>query len=216
VRAVIVDYTSELGAIFLDRKHFLEYFGDDVVDGIFVYLAAGVNEDQVATALRNAADGGAQSSTVFVSKTKAIEEHILGNLRQTFAYSRAVELMTLLIALMGVVGTMAAAVLDRQREISMLRAIGATTRQVALAIVVEAGFLGFCAAISGIVLGIFECRAFFDTLLAAQTGWHMEFVFPWSAALRTGALVVATSALAGALPAWRAARMPIVGASVHE
>lgn len=98
----------------------------------------------------------------------------------------------------------------------MLRAIGATRRQVALAIVVEAGFLGFCAAVSGVVLGLLQCRAFLDTLLSAQTGWHLEFVFPWAAALRTGTLVVATSALAGALPAWRAARVALTGLQVNE
>jgi putative ABC transport system permease protein len=151
-----------------------------------------------------------------VLKASALQQHILDTLHRTFSYSRAVELMTLVIALLGVIGTMIAAVIDRRREVSMLRAVGATRAQVAGAIIVEAGFLGLCAALAGVIVGMLECRVFFETLLAAQTGWHLEFVFPWSSALRTGSLVVVTSACAGAIPAWRAVREDIVSAPVGD
>ncbi|HEX7480128.1 MAG TPA: ABC transporter permease [Polyangiales bacterium] len=216
VRAVIVDYTSESGAGFIDRRHYAELWGDDVVDGIFAFVAKGADIDAAAEAIQVELGGHGAVSTVFVTKTQALQQHIVQTLRQTFSYSRAVEIMTLLIALMGVVGTMAAAVIDRKREINMLRAIGATPGQVARAIIVEAGFLGFCAAVAGIAVGMIECQIFLGTLLAAQTGWHLDFVLPVAAAARTGALVVATSALAGAFPAWRAVRSEIGATSVDE
>jgi putative ABC transport system permease protein len=216
VIATIVDYSSDTGAGFIDYGLLREHFNDDVVDGVFVYLKPGQDPDQAADSLRAALQGDGAASAVFVTQTEAVEKHLLDTLRQTFSYSRAVELMTLLIALMGVIGTMAAAVIDRVREISMLRAVGATTRQVATSIIVEAAFLGFCAAIAGLAVGILECHIFLNTLLAAQTGWHLDFVFPWGAAARTSLLVVVTSAVAGGLPAWRAARTPIVTGAVGE
>ncbi len=216
VRAIIVDYTSETGAAFIDWGVFAEHWGNDVVDGLFVYLDASAKPDAVSASIRTAMGGDAKAGAVFVTQTDAIEKHIVKTLRETFSYSSSVELMTLLIALMGVIGTMAAAIIDRQHEISMLRAVGATTRQVATAIVVEAAFLGLCAAIAGVGVGIIECYIFFNTLLTAQTGWHLDFVFPFSAALRTGALVVATSALAGGFPAYRAARASIVNAATGD
>jgi putative ABC transport system permease protein len=151
-----------------------------------------------------------------VLKASAVEEHIVETLHNSFSYSRSVELMTLVIALLGVIGTMVAAVIDRKGEISMLRAVGATRGQVAAAIIIEAGFLGFCAGLAGMVVGTIECLVFFRTLLAAQTGWHLEFVIPWLSALRTGSLVVLTSALAGAIPAYRAVREQIISGPVGE
>jgi putative ABC transport system permease protein len=234
VRAIIVDYTSETGAGFIDWRAFHEHWGasaavgdipaqqpaalrvNDVVDGLFAYLVPGSNAEEVSGRIRKAVGGSERSAAVFVTQTEAIERHIVKTLRQTFSYSSSVEAMTLLIALMGVIGTMAAAIIDRQREISMLRAVGGTTRQVATAIVVEAAFLGLCAAIAGIGVGILECYIFFGTLLTAQTGWHLDFVFPMSAALRTGGLVVATSALAGGFPAFRAAKAAIVTSAAGE
>src|SRR6185369_3205960 len=124
-------------------------------------------------------------------------------------------LVTLLIALMGIIGTMLSAVLDRTREIGMLRAIGGTTRQVAASIVMEAAFLGFCGIVAGTLLGVLECLLFLKTLLSVDTGWHLDFVFPWESTARIGLLSMATSALAGWLPAFRAAKTDVKAAVVY-
>lgn len=204
VRAVVVDFTSQHGTGFIDLSLFHEYFQDDAVDGLFVYVAKGYSPDAVADQIRATLASGERDASIFVTKTSAVQKHLVDTLDKAFSYSRAVELLTLVIGLLGVIGTMVAAVLDRQQELSMLRAVGATRAQVALSIVVEAGFLGLCAATAGIAVGVIETQVFFKTLVTTQTGWHLAFVFPWTMALRTTLLVVGTSALAGAIPAYRA------------
>jgi putative ABC transport system permease protein len=216
VRGVIVDYTSENGTGFIDLRYFHEYWADDVVDSLFVYLKPHTNTEAVANRIRVVVSGAVHGSSVFVTKTSEVEKNIVASLRKTFSYSHSVEVMTLIIALLGVIGTMVAAVIDRQREIGVLRAVGATRGQVAAAIMIEAGFLGFCAAAAGVLVGVVECRVFLHTLLAARTGWHLDFVFPWSSAIRTGALVVFTSALAGAVPAYRLLRAELVAERAGE
>jgi len=216
VRAVVVDYTSETGTAFIDLRHFYQYWGDSVVDSLFVYVTDQEPVDTVAERIRSALSSRQAGETMFVTKTSTMERHLVNTLRRVFSYSIAAEVMTLIIGLLGVVGTMVAAVLDRRREIGMLRAVGATRGQVAVAIVVEAAFLGLCAAIAGILVGVAETQVFFQTLVATQTGWHLTFVFPWLSALRTTSLVVATSALAGALPAYRALQDDAISAATHE
>ncbi len=213
VRGVIVDYTSEKGAGFIDRKIFQDNWVDDAVDALSVYVAPGAAQDTVADRIRTELGG---SESVFVTKTEEVRNQIIGTLRRTFSYSRSVELVTLLIALMGIIGTMLSAVLDRTREIGMLRAIGGTTRQVAASIVVEAAFLGFCGIVAGTLLGVLECLLFLKTLLSVDTGWHLDFVFPWESTARIALLSMATSALAGWLPAIRAAKTDVKAAVVYE
>jgi putative ABC transport system permease protein len=210
VRAVVVDFTSESGTAFMDLRFFHEYWTDNTLDGLFVYVSPKYSADTVADRLRATLASNAADGSIFVTKTSSIEQHILNTVRRAFSYSVAVEVMTLIIGLLGVIGTMVAAVLDRQREISMLRAVGATRSQVAISLIIEAGFLGFCAATAGILVGVVETQVFFRTLVTTETGWHLTFVFPWISALRTTALVVVTSALAGAIPAWRALRSEVV------
>lgn len=213
VRSVVVDYTAESGALFISRDLYLDAFDDHAIDGTSVFLREGTDVSTAADHIREAL-GDTQG--IFVSRTETVRGQIIETVRNTFSYSRSVELVTLLIALMGIIGTMIATVIDRTRELGMLRAIGATTRQVATSIVAEAGFLGLCAAVIGIAAGVLQCQLFLNTLLIGSTGFHIQFVFPWEASTRIGSLVVLTAAAAGGLPALRAARTDVAAATVYD
>jgi putative ABC transport system permease protein len=212
VRGVVLDYASNTGSAFIDRDVFAARWGDDSIDAISVYIDAGALPDVVSEGIRKELGG----TSIFVTTTSQVKDKILGAVKDAFSYSRSVEWITMLIALLGVAGTMLAAVIDRSREVATLRAIGASPGQVASAIVVEAGFLGFCAVIAGIFLGILECLLFLRMLVVADTGWQLDFVFPWASTARMGSLAMVTSMLAGGFAALRASRADVVGSVVYE
>ena len=203
VRAVIVDYTSETGTVFIDRKFYLQGWDDTAVDALLVYLKNGADEQAVAQQIRR--ELGDQGS-VFVTNSSAVRQQLVDTLRGTFSYSETIELVALFIALMGIVGTMTAAIIDRTRELAMLRAIGATVSQVVVTIIAEAAFLGLCASVMGILVGVAQSKFFLNTFLVQETGFHLELSFPLGAVLRVSLLVTLTSAAAGAISSIRAAR----------
>lgn len=213
VRAVVVDYSSEIGAGFIDRGLYVEKWRDEAIDVVNLYLDDDADRALVVREVRRRLGGG---DALFVTGTSELREQFLGLVHESFAYTRSLELIVLLIALMGVVGTLVAAVLDRVREIGVLRALGATRLQVARALVLEAAFLGLCASGWGAIAGAGQCALFLDTLVAQSSGWHLDFVFPIAGASRIAALVVATAALAGLVPGLRAARLEIRDALAHE
>jgi putative ABC transport system permease protein len=213
VRAVVVDYSSEHGAVFMDRRFYVEHWKDSALDAVNVYLKDGADTEAAAEQVREKLGGG---EALFVTKTSDMEKQFLALLEKSFSYSRSLELIVLVIALMGVIGTMVSAVLDRMREIGMIRAIGATRAQLLRSLVVEAAFLGFCAAVGGVAVGAFQTVLFLQTLGVEALGWHLDYVFPLSGALRIGSLVILTSAAAGILPGMRAARMEIRDALAYE
>jgi putative ABC transport system permease protein len=211
VRGIVVDYTTATGSGYIDRRFLLEGWGDDAADAVSVFLGDGVDADAVADRIRSALGAG-----VFATRNDDVRQGMGDMVNQAFSYARSVEWVTLLVALMGVTGTMIAAVLDRRREIGALRAIGATRRQVAMAIVVEAGFLGFCAVVAGVGLGILQATLFIRTLLLNDTGWHVNFVFPWVSTVRIASLAILTSMLAGGVAAFQASRSDVAGSVVYE
>jgi putative ABC transport system permease protein len=113
-------------------------------------------------------------------------------------------------------GTMLAAVLDRIREIGVLRAVGATRGQVAMSIVAESGFLGLTSALSGLLLGVPLGLVFVYAIGMSSTGWRVDYSFPVMAALRVMTAVVLTAMLAGMLPGRRAAGMNVTDALAYE
>jgi putative ABC transport system permease protein len=213
VRAIVVDYSSELGAAFIDRRFYVEMWKDKALDAINLYLDEKANTASVSEQIRKRLGGG---DFLFVTTTTELGKQFLAFLDRSFAYSRSLELIVLFIALMGVVGTMVSAVLDRMREIGMLRAVGSTRGQVVVALVTEASFLGFCAVVGGVIAGTLQCFMLLKIVTENLAGWHIDFIFPFVSTLRIGLLVVLTSGVAGFLPGLRAARLDIKQALAYE
>ena len=75
-------------------------------------------------------------------------------LGRIFSVFDALAVVAVLIAALGIVNTLTINVIERVREIGILRAAGMTRRQVWRSVVVEAGVLGLAGALLGVVLGL--------------------------------------------------------------
>ena len=75
-------------------------------------------------------------------------------LGRVFTVFDALAAVAVLIAALGIVNTLTINVIERVREIGILRAAGMTRRQVWRSVVVEAGVLGLAGALLGVVLGL--------------------------------------------------------------
>ena len=80
----------------------------------------------------------------------------------------------------------------------------------------EAGFLGFCAIVAGIGIGVLQCLLFLDTVMFRNTGWHLAFTFPAVSTARIAVLVLFASAVAGLIPGQRAASLEVSRALGYE
>ena len=113
-------------------------------------------------------------------------------------------LVALVVAALAVTNTMFTTVVERRRDIGLLRVVGATRRQVVGGLVSEAAVLGLFGSFLGLLAG-----AVAATMLNLATERLGAPVFLLTARLATVALAlpVALAALAGVWPAWRAARL---------
>jgi putative ABC transport system permease protein len=213
VYSVVVDYSSDQGWMMIDQHWYEKYWHDELVDLLEVYLAPGVDRERTGAVLREKLG---DSGSIFVTLHDALRDTLRDLAASVFAYSKAPELITLLVAIMGVIGTMLAAVLDRIREIGMLRAIGATRWQVTSSLIVEAGFLGFAAAFCGVVTGVPQGFVFMRVIGMTANGWHLPYSFPFETALRVSSFVVIAAALSGYFPGRRAAGMDVKEALSYE
>jgi putative ABC transport system permease protein len=119
--------------------------------------------------------------------------------------------IALSIAALGICNAMLAAIRERRREIGVLKAIGATDRDVRRVFLVEAGTLGLLGGIIGATVGYITAEVLAGVVnryLSSQGLQTVNLGFPLAllALVTAGATVLALSA--GVLPAMRAARMP--------
>jgi putative ABC transport system permease protein len=115
-----------------------------------------------------------------------------------------------IVAALGIVNTLSMSVLERIREIGVLRATGMTRRQVWRMVVVEAGILGVVGAVLGCITGL--AASLVLILLAGGTLGSGGIEVPWVTVILAGVFGVAIAMLAAYYPARLASSLSIVRA----
>lgn len=128
--------------------------------------------------------------------------------------------LALVVATLGIVNTLVMAILERRREIGVLKALGAADQDVRQLFFWEAAVMGFLGGVFGTGLGwaIGRALTFGTDLYLRQRNLpavDISFV-PWWLALGAVAFAVGVSLLAGIYPATRAARLNPVEALRYE
>ncbi|GJF34709.1 ABC transporter [Kitasatospora sp. NE20-6] len=118
--------------------------------------------------------------------------------------------MSVLVAVLGVVNTLAMSVFERKREIGMLRAIGLDRRGVKRMVRLESVVISLFGAVIGVLLGCFLAWAVNGTMEASLPG--LGTVLPYGKLLAFLALAGLVGLVAAVWPARRAARLDILGA----
>jgi putative ABC transport system permease protein len=188
------------------RKHTSPYLDATV----YVALAEGVNAAQARQAVTAAvAPYGAPS----VRDRQQLIDFETKNITQLLGVVYVMLALAILIALMGIANTLSLAVHERGRELGLLRAVGATRRQVRAMVRWESAITALFGAIVGIALG-----TFLGWVLVRASDGDGVATFTAPPASLTIVLIVGGLAgvLAGLVPARRAARLPLLPAIAAE
>ena len=120
-------------------------------------------------------------------------------------------LISLLVAGFGIVNTMLMSIMERKREIGIMKAIGGKNRDIRMIFFFEAGFIGVVGALGGIAIGYALTRlanlVVNNNYIKNPDDFVDLFSFPWWLLLGSLVFSVAISLLAGLYPAIRASKI---------
>ena len=117
-------------------------------------------------------------------------------------------------SLVAMINTLAIGVIERTREIGMVRAVGATARQIRQMVLIEALILALLGTSLGLISGLYLGRLAVDGL--ASAGFPVRSVFPWMGIVVGLAIGLLFGALAAVIPARQAAKMDVIAALRYE
>ena len=135
---------------------------------------------------------------------------------QLDAASSAIYIVFLVLAfpsLIAMLNTLTISVLERTREIGMIRAVGGTRKQIRVMVVVEALLLAAIGTAFGILGGLYLGYVF---VTGVKVIFPMGYSFPLSGVLAAIAIGLLFGVLAAIIPARQAARMDVVAALRYE
>jgi putative ABC transport system permease protein len=121
--------------------------------------------------------------------------------------------LAVLIALLGITNTLALAVLERTREIGLLRAVGMTRKQTRRMVLWESVLVSAFGAALGIGVGTLLGWSIVQAL--AEQGIQ-RLVVPFGQLAIYAVVAIVAGVVAAALPAWRAARLDVLQAVTVE
>jgi putative ABC transport system permease protein len=208
---VYYDYGSERGAILMDRQTLLRYLPDPAPSNLAVYVAPGASVETVRKEIVQASAG----YRVMLASNRDLRTEAILIFDRTFAITYALEAVAVIVAVMGIAGALLALVIDRRRELGLLRFLGASTGQVRKQILVEAGLLGLLANFVGLALGFALSLVLIYVINKQSFGWTVRFHWPVAVLLGAISVVYVATILAGLYPAQVAVRLNPLEA-VHE
>ncbi|MSP36893.1 MAG: FtsX-like permease family protein [Deltaproteobacteria bacterium] len=213
VLAVYIDYSSDIGSVLIDRALYKKYWRDELVDAFDLWLEPGADMPALIQRIK---DDYGERYRLFISSHRELKDAVVRIMEQSFVVNYAVEIVAIVVAIFSVINTMLASVLDRGREIGVLRAIGATQVQVRRSIVMEAAAMGLIGGLLGLFAGSLMAyhHVVYNTKLL--TGWTFQFYYPYGIAGLSVFAAIILCGLAGWGPAKQAASTPIVTAIGYE
>lgn len=208
---VYYDYGSERGSILMDRQTMLRYLPDPTPSNLAIYIAPNASRETVREEIAQASAG----YRVLVFSNRDLRTEAIRIFDRTFAITYALEAVAVIVAVMGVAGALLALVIDRRRELGLLRFLGAAAGQVRKQILIEAGLLGLLANFAGLALGFALSFVLIYVINKQSFGWTIRFHWPVAVLLGAISVVYAATVLAGLYPAQVAVRLNPIEA-VHE
>ena len=189
---------------------FTRNYSENVDASILVKLADGVDSRSGASTLRTALS---DYPTVAIRDQGSAVAGRVQAIDQVLGMVTVLLLLTIVIATMGIANTLALSMLERTREIGLLRAVGMTRRQLRAMVRTEALLVAAFAVLVGLVLGTGLGGTAVEVLGLTSS---MAVRLPILQLLAVVLLAAVTGLLAGAIPARRAARLDVLQAIATE
>ncbi len=162
----------------------------------------------------------AKKLTVF--SMKQVLDSIQTSFKVIQAVLGAIGSVALLVASIGIINTMIMSIYERTREIGIMKAVGASNKDIIKIFLGEAGFIGLAGGIGGTFLGwilskvLSALAAFYLSSSGGGNGSPISFIVPLWLAVFAVAFATSVGLIAGIYPALRAARLNPLVALRHE
>jgi putative ABC transport system permease protein len=213
IAAVYTDYSNDRGTVLLDRAHFRQIWGLSGASTLAVTLKPGLSPEEGARRIEEALRG---RFALRMRTNATLRRLVLQIFDRTFAVTYALEVVAIAVAVLGVFNTLTALVLERRREIGLLRVLGASATRVRRAVRYEAAAIGGLGIALGLASGAAMALVLVHVVNRQSFGWTIALRWPWGFLAGALALVFATTLLAAARPAGLAAATDVAAALKEE
>ena len=200
VVAMYADYSTGDGAIAMDLRTMEGAFGPGPVNSTALYLEPGSNADGVVADLRDALS----HTPLEIRSNRRLREEVIAIFDQTFAVTRLLQFMSLLIAVCGIALMLLVMAREQASELALCRSLGARGRQLFGVFVGKGLSMGVMGLALGSAGGVLLAGLLIYVINRSYFGWTIQPHVDWRPIGQQAATILAAAVLASLYPALRA------------
>jgi len=150
---------------------------------------------------------------VSVMDSDEFASSLADQVQQVLVILYALLALSIVIAVLGIVNTLALSIMERTREIGLMRAVGLGRLQLSAVVIVESVLIAVFGAVAGLAVGVGLASAMPSAF--ADSGLS-ELVVPWGTLVAMVVVAAVVGVVAAAWPAVRAARLPVLESVTYD
>jgi putative ABC transport system permease protein len=213
VAGVYRDFSNDRGTVLLDRALYVSLFDDDRVTSLGLVARPGISPEELRRTVLSRARG---RWLLEATTTSDLRREVLSIFDRTFAVTRALEGIAVVVAVLGIANALAAAAVERRRSFGLLRTVGASRGQIRGAVLLEGFLVGLVATGAALVAGAAFAALLIGVINPQSFGWSVVPSVPAGRLAAAAAFVLAASLAAGIVPGRIAASADPASALVEE
>jgi putative ABC transport system permease protein len=213
VVGIVRDYSDQKGSVLIDRRIFTQYWKDDTINVVRLYLEPGETVAGMRARLEQELAG---RTRLFIFTNQDLRAYIIKITDQWFGLTYIQLAVAVLVAILGIINTLTVSITDRRRELGVLQAVGALRAQVRGTIWLEAVAIGVIGLVIG--LGFGAVALYYSLEMSARdiAGLRLDYTYPWRMAAGLLPVIVGAALVAALGPAEQAVRGGLVEALEYE
>ena len=200
VAGVYYDYASDQGLVTMYHTHFKKHWNVKGVSGISAYVKEGFDLNTLKEKIQFLDTGGQQ---IVVRSFKFLRDTSIEIFDRTFLVAKVLQLLSVIVAFIGILSSLMSLQLERKRELGILRANGLLPSQLFGMVGIQTVMMGLTAGLLALPLGNVLAAILVYIINKRSFGWTMQFDLIPSIMIEAILLSLFAAILAGLYPAYK-------------
>ncbi len=200
VAGVYYDYASDQGLVTMYHTHFKKHWNVKGVSGISAYVKEGFDLNTLKEKIQMLDTDGQQ---IVVRSFKFLRDTSIEIFDRTFLVAKVLQLLSVIVAFIGILSSLMSLQLERKRELGILRANGLLPSQLFGMVGIQTVMMGLTAGLLALPLGNVLAAILVYIINKRSFGWTMQFDLIPSIMIEAILLSLFAAILAGLYPAYK-------------
>ena len=206
VAGIFRDFFMGGGRIIVHPRTLKTHWGYEDITSLQLFLKPDQDVDKTIERIQTLARS---FPPLEIRSGKVLKQSILKVFDNTFIITTALQFLTTIVALTGIINAVMALLLERTREMAILRSCGAESTQVTKLLLLECGYAGLIAGICALPFGLFLSWVLIDVINQRSFGWTYDMLLQPGGLLLAVVMALVAAVVAGILPAIQAGQNDI-------